>query len=327
MSIFTGLRHDAKERINAWPLVSYWYHAAGANRSDDLAVSFVLGIDGGGTGCRAALADETGAVLGHGASGPANIMTDFAGAFDNILEAARLAAEAAGLSSDAFGGIDAVLGLAGSNVGDTKAMLLQRLPFRRSLVESDGLIALEGALGTNDGAIAIVGTGSIFTARRAGRLRTIGGWGFLLGDWGGGARIGKRLLEEALLAHDDIRAGSGVTDAVLAHFGGDPRAFSQWAATAKPRDYGTFAPLVFTHAADGDATAKRILGEAAADLDEAIRALKLIEGERLCLLGGLAPLMAPLLGQEAQKFLHPPLGDALSGALALGFRHFAEKLA
>ena len=123
-------------------MVSYWYHLAGANRLDDVALTYVLGIDGGGTGCRAALADETGAVLGHGASGPANIMTDFVGALGNILEAARKAAKAAGLSSEALGGIDAVLGLAGSNVGNTKARLLERLPFRRSLVESDGLIAL-----------------------------------------------------------------------------------------------------------------------------------------------------------------------------------------
>ena len=74
----------------------------------------------------------------------------------------------------------------------------------RSGVESDAPIALDGALGARDGAIAIIGTGSTFVLRQDGRTRAIGGWGFL-GDHGGGARIGRDLLEETLLAYDGIR--------------------------------------------------------------------------------------------------------------------------
>lgn len=288
-------------------------------------MDWVLGIDGGGTGCRAALADGGGTVRGRGAGGPSNIMTDLAQALDSILAAAAQALGQAGLDPRDFGAVDAVLGLAGTNVGGYRAALLERLPFRRSLVESDALIALEGALGGNDGAIAIVGTGSIFTARRAGRLRTIGGWGFALGDWGGGARIGKQLLEETLLAHDDIREGSALSEAVLARFAGDPRALVQFAAGARPKDFGGFAPMVFEHAAQGDILAARVLAKAVADLEEALRALKLEPGERLCLLGGLAALVQPLLAPDIQGFVHPPLGDALSGALSLGRRHFAHK--
>ena len=36
-------------------------------------MSLFLGIDGGGTGCRAVLADAQGRQLGLGAAGPANI--------------------------------------------------------------------------------------------------------------------------------------------------------------------------------------------------------------------------------------------------------------
>ena len=43
--------------------------------------------------------------------------------------------------------------------------------------------------------------------RRDGEARAIGGWGFLVGDQGSGARIGRDLLEETLLAHDGIRPG------------------------------------------------------------------------------------------------------------------------
>ncbi|MDE3240946.1 MAG: ATPase, partial [Paracoccaceae bacterium] len=46
-----------------------------------------LGIDGGGTGCRAAVADARGRILGRGKAGPANIVTDPDGARANILAA------------------------------------------------------------------------------------------------------------------------------------------------------------------------------------------------------------------------------------------------
>ena len=52
-------------------------------------MSLVLGIDGGGTGCRAALATPAGEIVGRGKSGPANIRTDLTAARENIVDAAR----------------------------------------------------------------------------------------------------------------------------------------------------------------------------------------------------------------------------------------------
>ncbi len=54
-------------------------------------MTYLLGIDGGGTGCRAALADMSGQVLGTGKSGSANIMTDMNTARLNILDATEAA--------------------------------------------------------------------------------------------------------------------------------------------------------------------------------------------------------------------------------------------
>ena len=54
-------------------------------------MDWTLGLDGGGTGCRAVLADRTGAVLGRGEGGPANIMSDREGALRNIMAAAEAA--------------------------------------------------------------------------------------------------------------------------------------------------------------------------------------------------------------------------------------------
>ena len=285
-------------------------------------MDLVLGIDGGGTSCRAALATASGTVLGRGKSGPANIMTDLHGARQNIVEAARLAFVDAGRDAELIPQTDAVLGLAGTNVGGYKQQLLDILPFRRSLVESDAVIALNGALGEHDGAIAIIGTGSIFMSRKGAAMQTIGGWGFMLGDLGGGARIGRDLLQETLLAHDDIHPASPLTQAVLERFQGDPREIVKFAASSKPADFGTFAPMVFDHAARGDAVARQVLARAVNDIEEALDALKLSPDQWLCLLGGLAGLVAPHLSARYQKMLRAPEQDALGGAVAMAARLF-----
>src|SRR5690606_17552468 len=136
----------------------------------------------------------------------------------------------------------------GVNVGDYAQRLAGMLPFARSRVVTDALIALEGAVGDGgDGAIAILGTGTAYLLRRDGVERAIGGWGFQVGDQGAGSRIGREVLEEALLAHDGVRPASPLTDAILASFGNDPNAIVEFTLDARPGDFGKFAPTVLDH--------------------------------------------------------------------------------
>ena len=287
-------------------------------------MDLVLGIDGGGTGCRAAVATPAGDVLGRGRGGPANIRTDLSGSRENIVEAARLAFADAGLDPALFNSTDAVLGLAGANVGDYKQRLEAILPFRNSDVENDSLISLEGALGNHDGAIAALGTGTVYLGRRGGELKPIGGWGFQIGDLGSGARIGRDLLQETLLVHDGIRAGSPLAELVLDRFGRNPGDMVEFTTAAKPGDYGAFAPMVFEHAAKGDAVAKRIAERAVADVEETLAVFDLGPSERLCLLGGLSALYAPLLPERYRAIMHPPLQDALGGAIQMAVKKFGK---
>ncbi|MEQ1956360.1 N-acetylglucosamine kinase [Mesorhizobium sp. CN2-181] len=285
-------------------------------------MELVLGIDGGGTSCRAAVATADGTILGRAKSGAANIRTDLTGARASIVDAARLAFAEAGLDPDLIPKTPALLGLAGSNVGTYRQQLEAVLPFSRSVVESDAAIALEGALGADDGAIVILGTGTAYMMRRAGVVRTVGGWGFLVGDQGSGARIGRDLLEETLLAYDGIRPASPLTKALLAVFRDNPRDVVEFTTTAKPGDFGGFAPMVFDHAEKGDAVAQFILKRAVADIEASLGVLGLKDGEPLCLLGGLAALYAKRLSPEHRARLRDPLQDALGGAVSMAVRRF-----
>ncbi len=287
-------------------------------------MDLVLGIDGGGTGCRAALATTTGDILGRGRGGPANIRTDLAGACNNIVEAARQAFEDAGRDPALISSTPAVLGLAGANVGDYKQRLIAILPFSQSDVENDSLISLEGALGEHDGAIAALGTGTVYLGRRAGQFQPLGGWGFQIGDLGSGARIGRDLLQETLLIHDKIHAGSPLTDIMLERFNHDPSDIVEFTTNAKPGDYGQFAPMVFEHAAKGDVVGQKLIERAVADVEETLAVFDLAPTERLCLLGGLAGLYAPLLSKRYRAIMHPPLQDALGGAVQMAAKRFAK---
>jgi glucosamine kinase len=287
-------------------------------------VNFVLGIDGGGTSCRAALATAEGVVLGRAKSGAANIRTDLTGARTNIVEAARQAFLAAGKDPQLIPQTPAVLGLAGANVGTYRQQLEAILPFSKSRVETDAEIALEGAVGAGDGAMAILGTGTAYMARKHGKSRAIGGWGFQVGDQGSGARIGRDLLEQTLLAHDGIRPGSPLTDAMLGVFRNNPEDVVEFTTNAKPGDFGGFAPKVFDHAEKGDPVANWILDKAVADVEASLGALDLADDAPLCLLGGLAPLYAPRLSARYQALLRPALDDALGGAVQMAVRIFAR---
>lgn len=287
---------------------------------------YILGIDGGGTSCRAAVARPDGIILGRGKSGAANILTDPNNAIISITEAAKAAYRDAGLDEDGIDGASAFLGLAGTNVGDLTRYVHDRLPFRHTDIDSDGLIALQGAIGDSEGAVAILGTGAIYMARKDGVVRYIGGWGFTISDLGGGARLGHALLQQTLLVHDGVHPRSGVTDAVLEEFKGDPRGIVEFARLSKPGDFGRFAPLLFDHARRGDAQAIAIIKTGAAAVNASLDAImKLAGAPRLCLLGGLAPLYPEWLSEEHRSILTEAEADALTGAVALAAKGYRER--
>lgn len=287
-------------------------------------MAFLIGVDGGGTSCRAVIATSDGTRLGEGLAGPANIMTDLNTARDNILEAAGLAAREAGLPETRITESAAVLGLAGANIGNNSSRIVSLLPFRISHVETDARIALHGALGETDGAVAVVGTGSVFMSQNHGRIRSIGGWGFAVGDFCSGARLGRTLLQEVLRAYDKIREESELTREILARFGNNPSTLVEYAQAAKPGDFSSFAPVLFEYADRGDAVASAIVSSAVEDLEENLRALIWVEELPFCLLGGLASSYSKRLNGPFKERERRPKGNALSGALAIAVTMFGE---
>lgn len=270
-------------------------------------MQFFLGIDGGGTGCRAAVADAAGTVLGRGEAGPANIASDPVGAARNILVAAEAAVAAAG------GGevVAAGLGLAGANAAGAAERLRDALPYRRMEVVTDGITAVKGALGVADGVVAALGTGSVFAVQRGGVIRQIGGRGLVLGDEASGAWIGRAVLSAALRAVDGFAPITPLLAGLVEEMGG-PDGVVAFSLRARPADFAALAPRVVE---SGDPAAVSIMARAEADVVEAVQVLMGMDDLPLVFLGGLGTVFARRTGSRFR--LRQASGSALDGALML----------
>ena len=97
-------------------------------------MNYIFGVDGGGTGCRVGLADKDGNILSRVEGGPANIETSLTTAENNIVTTCKKALVQAGLKESILKESFAVLGLAGSNMGDFDKDLSVRLPFKKNTI-------------------------------------------------------------------------------------------------------------------------------------------------------------------------------------------------
>lgn len=272
-------------------------------------MTFYLGIDGGGTGCRAVLTDAEGRVLGQATGGPANIRSDLQGSLRNVLAASRAAI---GGHAIAMEQISAALGLAGANVTAVADAFHALLPFGRAQVVSDGVTATRGALGRADGVLAAMGTGSVFSVQYQGQTRQVGGRGFMLGDEGSGAQLGRALLADALRADDGLLPMTPLLAQTLSDFGGG-EAIISWGFAATPGEFGALAPRI---AGSDDPAAQAIMTRAADQLRAIIGALQ-PQGQVLPVtyIGGLGPAYAALLRADWPEAT--AIGSGVDGALQI----------
>lgn len=286
--------------------------------------TYLIAVDGGGTGCRAVVANWAGRVLGEGAAGPANATTDLAQAIANARAAIGAARQAAGLSQDALQTSVGHLGLAGALTCDVTSRIAAGCGLQRVTVSDDLETTVFGALGAGDGVLVSVGTGSVLAARQGGALVRLGGWGLQVSDQASGAWLGRALLERVLLCHDGLEQHSALTLAGLEKTGGTAMSIVRFATTARPVDFARLAPLVV--AAPEDAHGRALLQAGAEYLRRALAVLDPAGTARVCLAGGLGPVYADWLSPEIQARLVAPAGTALDGALQMA-RIAAERRA
>lgn len=282
----------------------------------------IIAIDGGGTRCRIAL--ETGQEKMVVETGSANATTDFDRTLNEISAGLTTLATQADLALDAMRHIPAYVGLAGVTGPDIAQRLTAALPFEHIRVEDDRHAALRGALGEQDGFVAHCGTGSFFAAQLQGQPNITGGWGPVLGDIASAQWVGRNALSYTLDASDSLKPRSDMAEHLLATHGGTSGIVA-FAASARPTDFGAIAPIVTTHAQNGDALATALLQDAAAHLVHTLTLMGWSQGLTICLTGGIGPHYADYLPDNMRSDVKAPQGEPLTGALSLA-REFRKEV-
>jgi glucosamine kinase len=279
-----------------------------------------LGVDGGGTQCRARLSDASGQLLGEAEAGPANIRLGLEQSFAAVFKAARQCLQRAGLGDREQSRIIACLALAGaSEPASLEAARKASHPFHKVLITTDAHAACVGAHAGGDGAVVVAGTGTVGWAVLGGLAYRVGGWGLPLSDEGSGAWLGCEALRRTLWAHDGRISRTPLLEELFAEFNNDPHTLARWATTASPGAFAVFAPRIVHHAERSDRIAVDLLQSAAAHIDALASGLIAIGADRIAIVGGLAPFLAPRLHASTKEHVIRPLGDAVQGALKLAF--------
>jgi N-acetylglucosamine kinase-like BadF-type ATPase len=280
-------------------------------------MQLLLGIDGGGSFTRAAIADASGAVLGQGQAGSSNYQSvGFAAATQALLQAIGAARLDAGLGPQAR--FDAAcFGLAGAGRPDDQIRFTDWAAEHGIATNvrfvSDAEIIL--AAGTPDqwGVALVSGTGSLCWARAPdGASLRVGGWGYLLGDEGSGYDLAVRALRLAAQTADGRAAAHSLLAAVLEYWRLDQPAQLIGYVYHTDRTRAAIAEvgkLVLSLAERGDPHATQLIEQAAGELAEmvAVAVARLgIAAPPVALAGGL--FTGTLLRSALLSRVRVPLG-------------------
>ena len=250
-------------------------------------MSYVLGIDGGGSKTVCVLMDDLHLVLGRAEAGPSNYQSIGREAtLQSIQSAIKNAVEAAIITNSV--NIDAIcLGLAGVGratdievvKGLVKELQNNKLPINWALqpanivICNDALIALVGGIGQPVGIVVAAGTGSIvFGRNHEGHTKRFGGWGYILGDEGSAYKIAIAGMNAALQSYDGREISTSLIEGFKQHL--DLESIEDLIEVVYRREWGVkqiaaLAPVVDFAAASGDIVANLIIDDAVKELVKA----------------------------------------------------------
>ena len=188
-------------------------------------MNLYLCVDCGGTKTAAVISDESGQVVGRGLGGPSNFnyltVEQFVAAVKDAVDAAIQQAIPSSVISlpptELKPFVAAWFGISGA---DSPVMIrkaeralaeLLGVPIGPDLIVAHDTHLLAAPLSlyqdVSHAVVVIAGTGSVVVSfkeegKRIVELARVGGWGWLLGDEGGGYDVGRETLRQILLAHD-----------------------------------------------------------------------------------------------------------------------------
>jgi len=295
-----------------------------------------FGIDGGGTHSRLALVDRDGKVLARSEAGSTNIYSVTKDeVFANLSVLLESALKSAGLNTqDVAAGCFGSAGLGRAGERELFRTFFDSLLGKDFQVKlcTDGEILLCGGLENLEGYCLIAGTGSIALGRsQDGALVRSGGHGYLLGDEGSAAWIGRTAVARTLRSLEDRDFTTGMLPLILEATGltQSDELIKYVHHDADKAKIASLAPVVTQAARNGDPLALDILRIGAEELallvKSAISQSPWIKRMELVVAGGVMEhdeivtnkLKESLAKDFPRLLVSSPKGTALEGACML----------
>jgi glucosamine kinase len=160
-----------------------------------------LGIDGGASSAKWAALNESGNVV---ASGNSSAIDGHIFEKKSKIRMQEFAKELSDVIPEQPSAIYAGIAGAATTFAENKeiaSIFTEQFPKAKISVEIDVALGYRAAFSQEPGIYIYAGTGSIGVySIKAGEIKTVGGWGYLLGDEGAGYWIGRRAIQELLLS-------------------------------------------------------------------------------------------------------------------------------
>ena len=94
---------------------------------------------------------------------------------------------------------------------------------------------------------------------------------------------------------------------------------------ARAQEFACYAPLVFTHAAQGDQLAIGLIQQAAKFVNSVMRKLLQTGSPNIAFIGGIAPHIQAWLDPQYTPFIAKPIASPEQGAMYFARRAFASQ--
>tara|TARA_R110002167_G_scaffold87036_6_gene235515 strand:- start:710 stop:1639 length:930 start_codon:yes stop_codon:yes gene_type:complete len=283
--------------------------------------TYLVGIDGGGTKCRANIYNTDKQLLGTGVSGSANPVNGLEQTKNSINNAIAQAIEHAKIKCQPSQLIIGA-GLAGLHLPAMQESMGQwQHPFKFLHFTTDIHAAVVGAHQQKNGAVIILGTGFSALAMVDGKQMSIGGYGFPINATCSGSWFGLEAIKAVLLDKDQVGPYTSMTQAVFA--AEDVIVLATRLNNAQSFEFAKFAPLVFSHATNGDELAISLIKQGADFINSVIRRFLAGRVHSIAFVGGVAPQIQKWLDPELRLHVVEPKFSPEYGAMLLAQQQMA----
>jgi glucosamine kinase len=287
---------------------------------------WIIGVDGGGTKCKASLFDSNGRSITQCETGSANLFADFDSAINNINAACnKLILNANNTLSAPIALSDCFLslGCAGAKIPSVQQKIINwPHHYAQVALTTDIHISCLAANNQKDCALIITGTGSCIAIYQDQEIHQYGGHGFLLGDIASGAWLGKNAVSWYLRALESKAINDPLVKSMAVELGDDVVSIVQNFGHAKPVNFAQLMPCVLSVKDDSEVVK--------AWIQESLQYLHGIITEHcdadtdIFIHGGIAHVYKQGLALLLNRDVATPQGEAVDGAYAFAMQFIGK---